>query len=99
MIVDIEKFLKMEDNRYRFTKASMLAVDKIVASRVFPELANVWKIVPNVLNYMLNNEIKYQHNEKEETNIESKRSKQRKASPRPAASSGSNKPRRPRKPQ
>jgi hypothetical protein len=48
----------------------MEAVEKIGNMRTFPEDETKWKVVPNILKLMLNNEVKFIHTEEPEKELE-----------------------------
>lgn len=63
MIIPLDKLLTYNKNKYIFSRASMEAVEKIGNMRSFPEDDSKWKVVPNILKLMLNNDVKFIHNE------------------------------------
>ncbi|HNW27144.1 MAG TPA: hypothetical protein PKN50_01600 [Spirochaetota bacterium] len=63
MIIPLDKLLTYNKNKYIFSRASMEAVEKIGNMRTFPEDESKWKVVPNILKLMLNNDVKFIHNE------------------------------------
>ncbi len=66
MIIPIDKLLTYNKNKYIFSRAIMEAVEKIGNMKSFPEDETKWKVVPNILKLMLNNDIKFIHNEEAE---------------------------------
>ncbi len=66
MIIPIDKLLTYNKNRYIFSRAIMEAVEKIGNMKAFPEDETKWSVVPNILKLMLNNDIKFIHNEEAE---------------------------------
>ncbi|MBP7737897.1 MAG: hypothetical protein KA369_18100 [Spirochaetes bacterium] len=66
MIIPIDKLLTYNKNKYIFSRAIMEAVEKIGNMKAFPEDETKWKVVPNILKLMLNNDIKFIHNEEAE---------------------------------
>jgi len=63
VIIPLDKLLTYNKNKYIFSRASMEAVEKIGNMRTFPEDESKWKVVPNILKLMLNNDVKFIHNE------------------------------------
>jgi len=63
VIIPLDKLLTYNKNKYIFSRASMEAVEKIGNMRSFPEDDSKWKVVPNILKLMLNNDVKFIHNE------------------------------------
>jgi len=59
MIIPLDKLLFYNDNKYIFTKAAMKAVDKVSNIRNYPEKDTNWKVVPNVLKLILNEEVNF----------------------------------------
>ncbi len=66
MIIPLDKLLTYNKNKYIFSRAIMEAVEKIGNMKSFPEDDSKWKVVPNILKLMLNNDIKFIHNEEPE---------------------------------
>ncbi|HOT43805.1 MAG TPA: hypothetical protein PLM53_05070 [Spirochaetota bacterium] len=69
MIIPLDKLLTYNKNKYIFSRATMEAVEKIGNMRSFPEDDSKWKVVPNILKLMLNNDVKfinYEEPEKEQ---------------------------------
>ncbi len=66
MIIPLDKLLTYNKNKYIFSRATMEAVEKIGNMKSFPEDESKWKVVPNILKLMLNNEVKFIHNEEPE---------------------------------
>ena len=60
MIIPLEKLVALEGNRYLFSCAAMKVVDKVGSVEGYPENDKNWKVVPNVLNLMLNKHIQYE---------------------------------------
>ena len=60
MIIPIDKLLTYKGNKYILTRATMAAVDKIGNLRGFPEDENSWKIVPNILKFVLEEKIVFE---------------------------------------
>ena len=63
MIIPIEKLFGYDSNKYIFTKAAMKSIDKVGNMRGYPEKDTNWKVVPNVLKLLLNEEVKYKKSE------------------------------------
>ncbi len=59
MAIPIKKLLSVTDNRYEFTVAAMQIVDKTNGTIVKGEEYETWKIVPKVLENLLNGNFKY----------------------------------------
>ncbi len=66
MIIPLDKLLMVKDNKYFFTKAAMKAVDRIGNMKQYPEDEQSWKVVPNVLQLILDGDIHYEVKEDEE---------------------------------
>jgi len=69
VIIPLDKLLTYNKNKYIFSRATMEAVEKIGNMRSFPEDDSKWKVVPNILKLMLNNDVKfinYEEPEKEQ---------------------------------
>lgn len=66
MIIPLDKLLTYNKNKYIFSRAIMEAVEKIGNMKSFPEDDTRWKVVPNIMKLMLNNDIKFIHNEEAE---------------------------------
>ena len=58
MIIPLDKLMMYSGNKYIFSKATMRAVDKISNIRDYPEENLNWKVVPNILKLVLDEEIK-----------------------------------------
>ena len=59
MIIPLDKLMKYSQNKYVFTKATMRAVDKISNIKDYPEENINWKVVPNILKIMLDEEVRF----------------------------------------
>jgi hypothetical protein len=66
VIIPLDKLLTYNKNKYIFSRATMEAVEKIGNMKSFPEDETKWKVVPNILKLMLNNEVKFIHTEEPE---------------------------------
>lgn len=60
MIIPLQKLHDFTGNKYVFTRAAMMAVEKIENIRNYPEEDIRWKVIPNILKMVLNGEIKYE---------------------------------------
>ena len=59
MIIPLKKLVAFDKNKYVFSKASMVAIDKLGNVQGYPDEEEGWKIVPNILKMMLDEDIKY----------------------------------------
>ena len=59
MIIPLDRLLFYNNNKYIFTKAAMRAVDKVSNIRNYPEKDTNWKVVPNVLKLILNEDVNF----------------------------------------
>jgi len=59
LIIPLDKLIKYSGNKYIFTRATMQAVDKIANIRNYPEENLNWKVVPNILKAMLDEDVKF----------------------------------------
>ena len=59
MIIPLDKLIKYSGNKYVFTRATMQAVDKVANIRDYPEDNLNWKVVPNILKVMLDEDLKF----------------------------------------
>jgi len=66
MIIPLDKLFLLNDNKYIFTRAAMLTVEKIGNIQSYPEDDKSWKVVPNILNMILNGKVKYNYNKLED---------------------------------
>jgi hypothetical protein len=66
MIIPLDKLLFYNANKYVFTKAAMNSVDKVANIRNYPERDTNWKVVPNILKILLNEEITFINHEQSE---------------------------------
>jgi len=60
MKIPLDKLLTYKGNKYVFTKAAMRAVEKIANIKGYPEDDFSWKVVPNILNLTLNENIHFE---------------------------------------
>ena len=58
-MIPLDKLIALECNKYIFSRAAMLMIDKIGNMKNYPDNEESWKIVPNVLEMMLNDELNY----------------------------------------
>ncbi len=61
MIIPLDKLLTYDKNRYIFTRSTMEAVEKIGNMKKFPHDETEWKVVPHILNLMLNDDVKFEY--------------------------------------
>ncbi|MGL4369042.1 MAG: hypothetical protein ACRCUT_05135 [Spirochaetota bacterium] len=60
MIISLDKLINLKGNKYLMTKATLLAVDRIGNIKGYPDDdAHGWKVVPCVLDMVLNEKIKF----------------------------------------
>ncbi|OHD66821.1 MAG: hypothetical protein A2176_12160 [Spirochaetes bacterium RBG_13_51_14] len=62
MIIPLDKLLRYNENKYIFSRATMEAVEKIGNMKKFPDDETKWKVVPHILQLMLNDDIKFDYN-------------------------------------
>ena len=65
MIIPLDKLLLYGGNKYIFTKAAMAAVEKIGNMKKYPEEDSSWKVVPNILKLVLDEEVQFEYHEEE----------------------------------
>ena len=70
MIIPLDKLMKYSGNKYIFTRANMLAVDKIANIKDFPEENLNWKVVPNILKAVLDEDVQFTYNPNEAVKAE-----------------------------
>jgi hypothetical protein len=58
-MIPMDKLMAFDRNKYVFCRASMSAVDKILNIEEYPTEGESWKVVPNILKLMLNNQLQY----------------------------------------
>jgi hypothetical protein len=51
--------MKYAGNKYIFTRANMQAVDKVANIKGYPEENLNWKVVPNILKAVLDEDVKF----------------------------------------
>jgi len=66
VIIPLNRLISFNENRYVFTRAAMVAVDKLDYLINDIQSEEKWKTVPNILNLFLNEKVKYIVNECEE---------------------------------
>lgn len=60
MIIPLKKLVAFAKNKYIFSRASMIVIDKVANVQGFPEDDEEgWKIVPHILKMMLDENIQY----------------------------------------
>jgi hypothetical protein len=59
VIIPLEKLIAYDRNRYIFSRATMVMVDKIGNIKEYPEDDLNWKVVPNILHLALDETIKF----------------------------------------
>lgn len=60
MIIPLDKLISYEENKYVFTKAMMLTIEKIGNISEYPEADEVkWKVVPNILKLHFDGKVKF----------------------------------------
>jgi hypothetical protein len=59
VIIPLDKLLRYNTNKYIFTRATMESVEKIGNIRKFPTDESKWKVVPNILRLILNEDVKF----------------------------------------
>ncbi len=60
MIIPLDKLISFDKNKYVFTRAAMVLVDKIANLTEYIDEKDSWKVVPNILKIQLNNIVNYQ---------------------------------------
>jgi len=60
VIIPFDKLVEYDDNRYILTNVAISTVDKIPNMENYPEKNHSWKVVPNVLKIVLNEDIKFE---------------------------------------
>ena len=66
MIISLDKLINTKGNKYMMTKATLLAVDRIGNIKGYPDDGRSWKVVPCVLDMVLNEKIKFLRTSPEE---------------------------------
>lgn len=59
MIIALDKLINLKGNKYLMTRATNLAIDRLGNIKGYPDDERAWKVVPCVLNLMLNNNVKF----------------------------------------
>jgi hypothetical protein len=62
VIIPLDKLLRYNSNKYIFTRATMESVEKIGNIRKFPDDDTKWKVVPNILRLVLQEDVKFVYN-------------------------------------
>lgn len=66
-MIPLDKLVSLRRNKYIFSRACMVAVDKIGNIKGYPEGDDSWRIVPNIMKLMLDEEVQYELDPKNET--------------------------------
>jgi len=66
MIISLEKLINVKGNRYLFTRAANTAIDRRENIHNYPEEARNWKVVPTVMQFVLDGKVKYVLTKEEE---------------------------------
>lgn len=61
-MIPLSKLISLTNNKYIFSRAAMMAVDRIGNLEGYPESKGSWKIVPSILKMMLDEDIQYNLN-------------------------------------
>lgn len=59
MIINLDKLINLKGNKYLMTRATNLAIDRLGNIKGYPDDERAWKVVPCVLNLMLDNSVKF----------------------------------------
>lgn len=59
MIISLDKLINVKGNKYLFTKGTNTAIDRRDNITGYPEEARNWKVVPTVLQFMLEGKVKF----------------------------------------
>ena len=59
MIISLEKLMNVRGNKYIFTKAANTAIDRRDNIKEYPEGERMWKVVPTVMQLLLEGKIKF----------------------------------------
>jgi hypothetical protein len=60
LIIPLNKLNEFTGNKFEFSKAAMMAVTRLKNIKDYPEPDLNWKIVPNVLKLVLDDDIRFQ---------------------------------------
>lgn len=66
MIIPLDKLNSFTGNKFEISKAAMMAVTRLHNIKNYPEPDLNWKIVPNVLQMVLDDQIHFQRSEESE---------------------------------
>ncbi len=61
MIIPLDKLMALRGNRYIFTRATMIMVDKMGNIKDYPESDENWKVVPNILKLVLDEKLNFKY--------------------------------------
>lgn len=61
MIIPLDKLMTLRGNRYIFTRATMIMVDKMGNIKDYPESDENWKVVPNILKLVLDEKLNFKY--------------------------------------
>lgn len=70
MIIPLDKLLRYNQNKYIFTRATMETVEKIGNIKKYPTDESKWKVVPNILRLVLDEDIKFIYTKEPEADTE-----------------------------
>jgi hypothetical protein len=60
MIIPLDKLISYNENKYAFTKAMMLTIEKIGNIPEYPEEEDIkWKVVPNIIKLHFEGKVKF----------------------------------------
>jgi hypothetical protein len=59
MIISLDKLINVKGNKYLFTKGTNTAIDRRDNITDFPQESLNWKVVPTVLEMVLQGKVKY----------------------------------------
>ena len=59
MIISLDKLINLKGNKYLVTRAANLAIDRLGNIKDYPDNGRGWKVVPCVLNMVLDEKIKF----------------------------------------
>ncbi|HNX60613.1 MAG TPA: hypothetical protein PKK43_16035 [Spirochaetota bacterium] len=70
MIISLDKLINVKGNKYLFTKGTNTAIDRRDNITGYPEDARNWKVVPTVMQMMLEGKVKFYLKTEEEGKAE-----------------------------
>ena len=71
MIIALDKLINLKGNKYLVTRATNLAIDRLGNIKDYPDEKTIgWKVVPCVLDMVLEEKIKFHQPEPEEAAAE-----------------------------